>query len=215
MRGDGANRLSRTKWFVCSARSWGTRPRRKPSRERRRRANRSALEFLESRVPLAADLLISEFMAVNQSGLKDEDGDVSDWIEIFNSGGQEVDLKGWHLTDDPDQLRKWEFPAVELGPGRGLVVFASNKDRDAAGAELHTNFRLSSDGEYLALVSPDGSTIVDQYDPYPQQYADVSYGPEQLQTTTTVLAETEYQSKAVAEFFDRRCSSGDMDRSGI
>src|SRR6185369_11273395 len=42
---------------------------------------------------------------------------------------------------------------------------------------LHTDFKLDGDGEYLALVMPDGSTIASQYSPrFPQQRSDVSYG---------------------------------------
>ncbi|UCE49978.1 MAG: lamin tail domain-containing protein, partial [Phycisphaerales bacterium] len=40
---------------------------------------------------------ISEFMAVNDSGLDDEDRDESDWIEIHNAGAETVNLKGWYL----------------------------------------------------------------------------------------------------------------------
>ena len=44
-------------------------------------------------------------------------------------------------------------------------MFASGKDRAIAGSELHTNFGLSAEGEYLALVAPDGTTIVHEYAP--------------------------------------------------
>src|SRR5688572_20547799 len=39
--------------------------------------------------------VISEFMAENDSGVEDEDGDRSDWIEIFNPGAVESSLAGW------------------------------------------------------------------------------------------------------------------------
>jgi len=124
----------------------------------------------------AADVIISEVLASNTSGITDEDGDDSDWIELSNTSGAAVDLGGWHLTDDVAQLEKWTFPNITLNPGAELLVFASDKDRAAAGAELHTNFKLASGGEYLALVRPDGVSIEYQFDPYPQQYPDVSYG---------------------------------------
>ena len=50
--------------------------------------------------PLQAELLITEFLAGNDSTLTDEDGDSSDWIELFNSGTGPADLGGYHLTDD-------------------------------------------------------------------------------------------------------------------
>ncbi|MFI4860514.1 MAG: lamin tail domain-containing protein [Phycisphaerales bacterium JB063] len=122
--------------------------------------------------------LITEFVASNSNGLQDEDGDRSDWIELYNDGDTALDLTGWHLTDDAGELDQWAFPAVSLDPGAFLVVFASSKNRaDADGTELHTNFALSAGGEYLALVEPDGTTVAHEYAPeYPAQQADTSYG---------------------------------------
>lgn len=121
--------------------------------------------------------VISEFLASNQTGLTDLDGDRSDWIEIHNPDTQPVDLSGWHLTDNGSNRTKWRFPAVTLPAGGFLVVFASNKDRRNPNAELHTNFALSADGEYLGLIGPDGATAVAEFAPaFPAQSADLSYG---------------------------------------
>ncbi|NQU26554.1 MAG: CotH kinase family protein, partial [Candidatus Nealsonbacteria bacterium] len=139
---------------------------------------------------LAAELLISEFMAANSDTLGDEDGQSSDWIEIANAGDVAADLIGWHLTDDAGDLAKWTFPSTPLGVDEYLVVFASGKDRRTSGAELHANFLLSREGEYLALVMPDGQTIVSQFglggDNYPEQFQDISYGIGSLIDTTDV-----------------------------
>jgi CotH kinase protein/Lamin Tail Domain len=122
-------------------------------------------------------LLISEFMAVNDNGLDDEDRDEADWIEIHNAGTSAVDLDGWFLTDKADNLTKWQFPAVTLGPDAYLVVFASEKNRRDPTRPLHTNFKLNGHGEYLGLVRPDGTTVVSEFFPvYPIQAPDVSYG---------------------------------------
>ena len=124
-----------------------------------------------------AEVLINEFMALNTTTLADQDFQYSDWIEIYNSGPETVDLGGWFLTDDAAALNKWRFPATDLSAGSYLVVFASGKDRAVSGAELHTNFKLDGAGEYLALVNPDGVTIASQYAPkFPAQHPDVSYG---------------------------------------
>src|SRR5690606_32890031 len=57
------------------------------------------------------------------------------------------------------------------------LIFASGKDRRDPGKTCHTNFSLARDGEFLALVHPDGRTIVDAFIPgYPGQVANVSYG---------------------------------------
>lgn len=127
----------------------------------------------------SAVVYISEFMAQNQTGLTDEDGEHSDWLELYNAGSAAVSLNGWYLTDNPDDLRRWQFPAstpdVTLAPGDRLVVFASRKDRKVLANRLHTNFKLETNGGYLALVHPDGLTIEHFYS-YPQQVQDISYG---------------------------------------
>ena len=124
-----------------------------------------------------SDARISEFLASNGEGIEDEDGDNSDWIEVWNPSNSPGNLDGWFLTDDPTDLTKWRIPAVEIGAGEYLILFASGKERTDPAAELHTNFRLQSDdGGYLALVSPDGTTINSTFESYPEQFQDVSYG---------------------------------------
>jgi hypothetical protein len=162
------------------------------SRRSQRRLNHTAsslaIELLESRLPLAGDLVISEFMASNTAGLEDEDGDASDWIEIHNRTPEPVSLWQWALTDDADDLASWRFPDVEIPPDGHLVVFASGKDRAEGGRELHTDFRLDAQGEFLALVHPDGVTIEAQLEPaFPPQTNDVSYGLAESETTPTTL----------------------------
>ena len=137
----------------------------------------------------ATNIIISEFMAKNTNTISDEDGAFSDWIEIHNGSSCDLDLNNWCLTDDPADLIKWRFPATNLPPGQFLVVWASNKNRRAPGAPLHTNFKLADEGEYLALVKPDGVTIASQFSPaYPPQIVDVTYGLPSNRTTNAYLA---------------------------
>ena len=135
----------------------------------------------------AADsVIISEFAASNSNGLRDEDGAYSDWIELFNGGTSTVNLLNWALTDSASDLAKWKFPAANLPPNGFLVVFASGKNRRVPGAPLHANFQLSAGGEYLALVRADGS-IASEFNPFPEQFANISYGIGQnLQVTSLI-----------------------------
>ncbi len=127
--------------------------------------------------PLPAAPLISEFMASNKTTLADEDGDFSDWVEIRNPDGTAVSLAGWYLTDNAKKKTKWAFPAVTIPANGYLVVFASGKDRRVTTGNIHTNFSLDADGEYLGLVKPDGTTIASEYAAtYPPQVTDMSYG---------------------------------------
>lgn len=124
-----------------------------------------------------ADIIISELLASNPGTFLDEDGDSSDLFELFNSGTSTVDLDGWFVTDDEDDLTQWSIPDVSLAPGEFLVLFASGKDRRDPNFELHTNFELRASGDYLGLVEPDGTTIHFQYAPeYPHQLPGISYG---------------------------------------
>ena len=119
---------------------------------------------------------LTEIMASNTGSLMDEDGAHSDWIELYNSGPGPVNLHGWHLTDDPLRATRWEFPELILPEGGFVVVFASGKDRSAAGSELHTDFSLATEGEYLALTDPAGQEA-DEFAPgFPPQVTNISWG---------------------------------------
>ncbi len=137
----------------------------------KRLKNRRRLELLESRQLLSvSDLLISEFMAANDDTLRDEDGDTSDWLEIYNNSDNAVSLDGLVLADSVDQ---WTLPDVTLEPRQFQLIFASGKDRRVG--ELHTNFKLTANGERLQLVNTDG-TPIHGYSNYPFQSPDRSYG---------------------------------------
>ncbi|MGK0189408.1 MAG: hypothetical protein ACI9R3_005225 [Verrucomicrobiales bacterium] len=137
----------------------------------------SAITLLAGYMPSASGQVLSEILTGNATEFVDEDGDPSDWIEISNPTNQLIELGGYYLTDDSDDLTKWTFPATPIAPSGYLVVFASGKDRAIAGAELHTSFSLGRGGEFLALVMPNGTTIASQFAPaYPEQLENVSYG---------------------------------------
>lgn len=137
----------------------------------------------------AAGPRLNEFMAANSRTLVDEDGDRSDWIELHNPDPTPVNLNGWHLTDQSTNLTQWVFPNITVPANGYLLVFASGKDRRVVGRPLHTNFRLGDEGEFLALVQPDGATVVHSFNPFPPQSADISYGLGLNIAYETLLAE--------------------------
>ena len=151
----------------------------------RRTKRRVMPEKLERRDLLAGDLpLISEFMASNENTIEDGFGKSPDWIEIRNPTEAQIDLAGWYLTDDPQDLSKWQFPSHAssvLDPFEYLVVFASDRDTIDPKDYPHTNFKLSAGGEFVALVDPE-LVVVSAYGSdattYPSQETDVSYGIE-------------------------------------
>ena len=122
----------------------------------------------------AQPVVINELLAINETTNMDEAGEYDDWIELWNYSDVHVDLSGHYLTDINDNLEKWQFPdtGVVIGPGEFLIIWC---DEDQEQGSLHTNFKLSSSGEFLALVAPDGSTIIDSVS-FPDQETDISYG---------------------------------------
>ena len=120
---------------------------------------------------------INEFLASNQTVLPlDEDNEYSDWIEIYNPTASDVNLQGWTLTDDINDPFKWVFPDVTIESDGYLIVFASGKDRNVSGNELHTNFKLDGGGEFLALINADLVPMTFFQPKYPGQLTDISYG---------------------------------------
>lgn len=114
-------------------------------------------EAVESGGVGAADVRINEIVASNDNGLQDEHGDYDDWLELYNPGASEMDLSGWSLTDAYEEYMAGGKTGFTFGsgttvpPGGYLIVWA---DGEAAEGDLHTNFRLKSEGEMLTLLDP-------------------------------------------------------------
>ena len=122
-------------------------------------------------------LYINEFMASNDFGPVDENGDHDDWIEIYNAGDDDVDLAGMYISDDLTNLTAWQIPASKsqettVEAGDYLVLWA---DKEPDQGALHVDIKLSGDGEDIVLTDVDGTTILDSYT-YEAQTTDVSMG---------------------------------------
>ncbi len=153
---------------------------------------------------ISGNIIINEFLAINEAGLTDEDGERTDWIEIRNRGTTSANLAGWSLTDDPNDEAKWEFPAITLGPGQYRVVHASGKDRKPTGSgRQHTNFKLGGSGEHLALYSPGSPRqLATAFTPeFPEQRADISYGLNSDGTFTYFAAPTPGAANSAGQTF--------------
>lgn len=123
--------------------------------------------------PLSAQkLVINEVMSLNQKTILDENGEPSDWIELFNGGSTQINLTGYTLSDDTLQIKKWIFGNTIINPRDHLIIFASGKNRK--GTKLHTNFNINADGEIILLSNPQG-VLVDRVK-IPVSAADISYG---------------------------------------
>jgi hypothetical protein len=111
-------------------------------------------------IPVATEkIAINEFMTGNVSTNADENGDFGDWIEIYNYGTTTVDLTGFGLSNDRDNLFKWTFPATSLAPNQYILIWASGKNRRSTGQPLHTNFNISSGNDILFLSNINGALV--------------------------------------------------------
>lgn len=123
------------------------------------------------------DILVTlnEIMADNVSTIEDPDeaGEFPDWFELYNPGAEDVDLGGVFLTDDLTNPMKYQVPAGVTIPAGGYMLFFA--DDDGTQGPQHTNFQLSAGGEELAVISPDGITVID-YVTFGPQLPDVSFG---------------------------------------
>lgn len=110
---------------------------------------------------VAQQLYINEVMPDNESVLEDDHGEYDDWIEIYNPNEKSVDLAGWYISDDQNNLRQFRFSFANAAsttiPAKGFLILWA--DEQPGQGALHLNFRLSSSGESVYL-SADGSTLI-------------------------------------------------------
>ena len=124
----------------------------------------------KSRYP-ELNLSINELMPVNTNTVTDQNGEYDDWIELYNRSSEAVELTGFYLTDNKNNLKKWQFPSGTVISGnKFLIIWA---DGDTLQNGLHTNFKLSSAGEKLLFLNSD-QLIIDEVR-YPAQTLQVSF----------------------------------------
>lgn len=134
---------------------------------------RAAFEYhvIQSEGISGGDLVINEFMAINDNTQADEAGEYDDWIELHNTTNFDISTAGLYLTDDPENLKKWAMPDALVPAGGYLIVWADSDEEQGA---LHAGFKLSGDGETLVLTD-ENETILDEVT-FGGQTADISTG---------------------------------------
>ncbi len=110
----------------------------------------------------AQNVVINEIITSNSTVITDEDGSYEDWVELYNTGTEAINLEGYGLTDLSSNPYQWVFPAYWIEPGEHLLVWCSDKNRTDINFPLHTNFKISSGGETITLTKPNGD-VEDSY----------------------------------------------------
>ncbi len=122
-------------------------------------------------------LYINEFMASNDNTITDNYGEYEDWIEIYNPNDYPVNIGGFYITDDLTDMTAWQIPDNQPDsttiPAGGFLLLWADKDTDQG--VLHVELKLSSGGEQIGLVAPNGTTFIDSLT-FGEQTTDVSYG---------------------------------------
>ncbi len=100
-------------------------------------------------------VVINEFGAHTDTG-QPPPNDSDDWIELYNPLDVSVDLGGWYLSDDGDELQKYRFPSNTMIEAHGFLCVSET-------THFHTNrtngsgFGLDKAGESIFLSCLPGS----------------------------------------------------------
>ena len=117
--------------------------------------------YMDNYTVIPGQLMINEVMPSPRSGIRDEDDELSDWVEIYNLSDEDIYLGNLALSDDPGKPVKWIFPQNAVIPAGGYyLVFCSGKDKvEVNTAYPHTNFSINNQEETLVLSTVTGELI--------------------------------------------------------
>ena len=92
-------------------------------------------------IVVAGDLVINEFMAINQTSVADQNGEYDDWIELYNNTDSTLSLSGLYLTDNPVDSSRWFFPDTIIDPHGFLIIWDMIMDLSLIPLFLMTRIR--------------------------------------------------------------------------
>ncbi|HAM11072.1 MAG: hypothetical protein A2X05_01040 [Bacteroidetes bacterium GWE2_41_25] len=116
-------------------------------------------------------IFINEILSSNAASDYDAaTSDYPDWIEIFNSNSSSVNLGGYFLTTDTENIKMWQIPGGTTVPANGFVSFWAD-DSDLTN---HAGFALDKEGGFIGIYTSSGA-VVDSFS-YGFQLRDVSFG---------------------------------------
>jgi len=108
-------------------------------------------------LPVLGGLVINEIMAGNVTAVADQNGEYDDWVELYNGNSFSLNLSGYFLSDNENDLYKWSFPNVTVAANDYLIIWCDTAGNSQNG--LHTTYRLSADQEEVYLTSGSGTVI--------------------------------------------------------
>lgn len=125
---------------------------------------------------IISGLIINEIMSDNLSVYADEYGDFNDWIEIYNTTDEPIDMAGLLLTDGVDWYTIPQlYPEQTVVQPHGYILFQADNDQNEG--PLHTNFAISRSGEQIGIFQVIGAdTLVLDIINAPALSENISYG---------------------------------------
>ena len=118
--------------------------------------------YRESITVTDGSVIINEVMADPLTGLRDDEDELVDWIELRNTTNHDIPLNMFALSDNEKRPLKWRFPDGAVIPANGYyVVFCTGKDRpdENMTGVYHTNFRISAENETIILCDSQGHVL--------------------------------------------------------
>jgi hypothetical protein len=91
-------------------------------------------EYKLKNLRIQSNLVINEFLALNDTSQADQDDQYDDWIELYNNTGNIIPLNNYFLSDNAENLFKWQFPDTAIGALGYITVWA---DEDGGQKGLH------------------------------------------------------------------------------
>ena len=118
-------------------------------------------KYRESITMTDGAIVINEVMADPVTGIRDDDDELCDWIELYNTTNRDLPLDGLGLSDNESKPLKWRFPEGAVIPANGYyLVLCTGKDRmDRVKNAPHTNFRISAEQETIILTDSQGHVV--------------------------------------------------------
>jgi CotH kinase protein/Lamin Tail Domain/Secretion system C-terminal sorting domain len=110
--------------------------------------------------PLNSGLYINEVLISNTSTNADEQGQYEDWVELYNSTNQTINLAGKYLTDNISNENRFPLPSINIPANSFQIIWL---DDDLAQGTLHANFKLSAGESIYLMDEQDGELRVADY----------------------------------------------------
>ncbi|MAJ44415.1 MAG: hypothetical protein CMF96_06700 [Candidatus Marinimicrobia bacterium] len=108
------------------------------------------------------EIIVNEYSASNLNGYSDNYDKFEDWIELYNTSNLDIDIGGYFLSDNSENLTKWMLPIGTYISGNDfLIIWCSGRD-EVLDNHFHSNFKLKQtkeNQENIILSSSNGEII--------------------------------------------------------